>query len=262
MRADRLLSILLMLQVRGPITARHLAETLEVSERTIYRDLDALSAAGIPVYAERGPGGGCALSEGYRTNLTGLSADEVRTLFFAALPGPLADLGLGRALDDALLKLLAALPSARRDDAERFRQRIMLDSSGWFAAAEPVPFLPLLQEAVWTDQRVRIVYRRGDRQEIERVIDALGLVAKTSIWYLAGAADRQTRIYRVSRVLSADLTGEYFDRPADFDLAARWVEWVSGFEVSRAGYETTVRFAPGAIPLLPRVFGESLRNAG
>ncbi len=205
MRADRLLSILLLLQTRGRITAGRLAEMLEVSERTIYRDLDALSAAGIPVYAERGPGGGCALTDGYRTNLTGLTETEIRTLFVPGVHGPLADLGLGRVLEDALLKLMAALPSVHRHDAQRVRQRLLLDAAGWFRGEEPVPYLHTVQEAIWQDRALMLTYRRPDGVNTERLVDPYGLVAKASIWYLV-ALDRaaaEMRVFRVSRITEA-----------------------------------------------------------
>src|SRR5690606_27871578 len=154
-----------------------------VSERTIYRDLDALSAAGVPVYAERGPNGGCSLVEGYRPTLTGLDEQEIRGLFITASQGPPADLGLAARLRRAVLKLLAALPAARRFDAERARQRIMLDAAGWFRTEEPVPHLGTLQAAVWQDLRLDIVYRRPDGGVSQRRVDPYGLVAKASIWY-------------------------------------------------------------------------------
>lgn len=260
MRADRLLSILLLLQTKGRLTAGKLAEMLEVSERTIYRDLDALSAAGIPIYAERGPGGGCILTEGYRTNLTGLTEAEVRSLFMAGVPGPLSDLGLGEVLEDAFLKLLAALPSVRRSDAERVRQRIMLDSAGWFQMEEPVPFLPLLQEALWEDRRIHLIYRKPDHQQSERLVDPYGLVAKTSIWYLVAATGQDMRVYRVSRVISATLTHEQFERPESFDLPTYWKTWCADFENSRTQYPVKIRIAPDAVNSLPLAFGEGIRT--
>jgi predicted DNA-binding transcriptional regulator YafY len=258
MRADRLLSILLLLQTRGRITATKLAEMLEVSERTIYRDLDALSAAGIPVYAERGPGGGCTLMEGYRTNLTGLTETEIRSLFVGGVAGPLSDLGLGHVLEDALLKLLAALPSDHRHDAERVRQRIILDAAGWFRGEEPVPYLHVLQEAVWQDRLLHMRYRRSDNQHIERTVEPYGLVAKASIWYMVGAAAGELRTYRVSRVLAAELLAEHFERPADFDLTTYWADWCAAFETSRSQYPIRVRIAPELLSIMPRVFGEGV----
>jgi predicted DNA-binding transcriptional regulator YafY len=260
MRADRLLSIVLLLQTRGRLTAGELAKTLGVSERTIYRDLDALDSAGIPIFTERGPGGGCMLVEGYRTSLTGLSENEIRTLFMSGVPGPLADLGLDDVLEDALLKLLAALPSVYRGNAEQVRQRILLDAAGWFQPTEPVPYLATLQDAVWQDRYVRIVYRRGDGEQIERTLAAYALVAKASIWYLVAARDEHIRVYRVSRMQNAALLADSFERPADFDLPAFWVKQCAEFEASRPQYPATLRFAPDVLPVLPQVFGEGIHS--
>lgn len=258
MRADRLLSILLLLQSRGRMTAGQLAERLEVSERTIYRDLDALSAAGVPVYAERGPNGGCALAEGYRTSLTGLSEQEIHSLFISASEGPLGDLGLDGVLQAAVLKLLAALPSAHRPDAERIRQRIMLDPAGWFRAEELVPHLPTLQTAVWQDLWVDLVYLRRDSSMGTRRVAPYGLVAKASIWYLVASTEEGMRTFRVSRIREVMLTDEHFARPADFDLSAYWRAWCSAFEASLWHYQSVLRFAPQIVPVLPQTFGEGI----
>ncbi len=216
MRADRLLSMLLMLQVEGRMTANELAQRLEVSERTIYRDMDALSAAGVPVYAERGTGGGCFLAEEYRTTLTGLSEPEVRTLFLVNSPSLLADLGLKKASEHALVKLVAALPPVFRRDAEYARQRIYIDAGGWNRREEAVPFLSVLQEAVWQSQKLRLAYRRSDGTSVERTVDALGLVAKGSVWYLVAAVEEQVRTYRVARVEDAEVLERTLSAP-------RWV---------------------------------------
>jgi len=260
MRADRLLSILLLLQTRGRVTASKLADMLEVSERTIYRDLDALSAAGIPVYAERGPGGGCTLTEGYRTNLTGLTEAEARTLFISTLAGPMGDLGLGKAREDALLKLLAALPSVQQQHAEHARERILLDPVGWFQHREDVTHLATVQAAVWAERKLRIEYRRADGVQYERTIDPYGLVAKTSIWYLVGASAEGLRVYRVSRILNAVIGEEGFTRPSDFDLATFWRESSMEFENTRAQYVVRARIAPVIVRILPEIFGESIER--
>ncbi|HEX6776905.1 MAG TPA: transcriptional regulator [Ktedonobacterales bacterium] len=258
MRADRLLTILLLLQANRRVTAQKLAKRLEVSERTIYRDIEALSAAGVPVYAERGPGGGCALLGEYRSGLTGLNESDVRTLLLSGVPGPLADLGLDKALEAALLKLLAALPSARRPEVEQARQRLHLDAAAWNAPdVEEIPYLRTIQEAVWQDRKLRLSYRRKNWEVVERVVEPLGLVAKASIWYLVGRVDSQQRVYRISRVQAATLTEETFERPENFDLAAYWAEWLAGFRGALATYPVTARFAPEAIPIIPHVFGEA-----
>jgi predicted DNA-binding transcriptional regulator YafY len=263
MRADRLLSLLMFLQIRGRTTAERLAEELEVSVRTIYRDVDALSAAGVPVYAERGPGGGCELIDSFRTNLTGLTEDEVRALFMLSIPAPLSDLGMSQELKGALLKLTAALPAARRDNEERVRQRIYLDWAGWFQSQEPVPHLRTLQQAVWEDRKVRLTYRLqyGTQVEVERLVDPYGLVAKAGVWYLVYARDGHVRVHRVSRVSDARITEEHFERPADFDLGAFWKAWCAEHEESRPYYPVTVRVAPALVPILPQYFGDRIRDA-
>lgn len=258
MRADRLISLLMLLQAQGRMTARELSGELEVSERTIYRDLDALSAAGVPVYAERGPGGGCALMDSYRTNLTGLTEDEVRALFMLNIPGPLADLGVSGELKAALLKLLASLPAVYRHDAEHVRQRVHLDASGWFQPPEPVTHLGTIQEAVWQDRKLALTYRRSDGVQGERVVDPYGLVAKVGVWYLVRAVKGHMGVYRVSRVQEAALTNEHFERPAEFDLAAYWEAWCAEFEGSRPHYPVTLSVTQESIPRLRPVWGEGL----
>src|SRR6266487_2179317 len=193
MRADRLLSIVLLLQIHRRMTAHELARRLEVSDRTIYRDMDALSAAGIPVYAERGTGGGCSLLEAYRTNLTGLTEAEVRTLFLPGTSRLVADLGLSDAFEAAFLKLLAALPSIYHRAAEDARQRIYVDTTRWNYPAEHVPHLHTIQEAVWQERKLQLSYQRGDGTTVQRLVDPLGLVAKAGVWYLVAAVEGETR---------------------------------------------------------------------
>jgi predicted DNA-binding transcriptional regulator YafY len=223
-RADRLLSILLLLQTRGRVTARELSEELEVSERTVLRDMDALTAAGVPVVAQRGASGGWSLMEGYRTELTGLHEHEVQALFVGAPAKLLADLKLDRASDAALLKLLTALPSMFRRGAEYARQRIHIDLAGWKTSREQVPLLPVLQDAVFRERRIVIDYTHG-----ERILDPLGLVAKGNLWYLVAAHDGQPRTYRVSRITRVVPMDEPARRPADFDLATFWQQSMQTF---------------------------------
>lgn len=256
MRADRLLSLMLLLQARGRMTAQELAEKLEVSERTVYRDLSALGMAGIPVTAERGPGGGCGLMEGYRTNLTGLTAAEVHTLFMSGAASPLKDLGLAPAMEAALLKLLAALPKQRRGEAERARQRLHVDTAGWGRPGDAVPHLRALQEAIWQDHRVRMVYRPEGRNEGERVVEPLGLVFKANIWYLVARSIGELRVFRVSRVADVRPLEETFERPADFDLAAYWAESCALFEASWNRYAATLRVSPELAPYLSFHFSD------
>ncbi len=247
MRADRLISILLLLQIHTRITARALAERLEVSERTILRDMEALSFAGIPVFAERGTGGGWSLTENYRTNLTGLNDTEVQALFLTRPPRLLADLGLAKAADGALIKLLAALPSASRRNAENVSQRIYVDVAGWRNADEAVPLLPVIQEAVWQERKLRITYQRGDECGVERIVEPLGLVAKGSVWYLLARVEDGIRNYRVARVRAAEMLDESFVRPPDFDLPATWRQSNIEFKAKFPRYPVTVRVQPDAL---------------
>ncbi|MGI9061582.1 MAG: helix-turn-helix transcriptional regulator [Ktedonobacteraceae bacterium] len=241
MRADRLLALLLLLQTRGRMTAHELAEQLEVSERTIYRDMEALSVAGIPVYAERGPGGGCSLIDGYQTQLTGLTATEVRALFLLRMASPLADLGLTKALDDALLKLSASLPASQRDDAEQVRQRIHLDSAAWNANAETMCHLHTIQEAIWQERMLVLSYRESHSYCCEQLVEPYGLVSKGSAWYLVGAASGENKVFHVSRVATVMLTAEHFIRPASFDLPSYWSEYCQQLNVNNAYQQVPAR---------------------
>jgi predicted DNA-binding transcriptional regulator YafY len=264
MRADRLLSLLMLLQTRGRMTAQALAHELEVSERTIYRDMEALSAAGVPVYADRGPNGGCSLLDNYRTTLTGLTQDEVRALFMVSIPAPLDALGVSEGLKTARLKLSAALPGVRRQDERLASQRIHLDSTWWSLPDEPTPHLQTLHEAVWQSQRLHITLQLTYgffETRIERQIDPYGLVAKASVWHVVGATGERVRVYRAAQVLAAEPTGERFERPADFDLATFWKNWCAEYEANRPRSPVTARVASDFIPLLYRYFGEGLRPA-
>jgi predicted DNA-binding transcriptional regulator YafY len=223
MRASRLVQLLLHLQTNGKMTASRLARELEVSVRTIYRDVEALSGAGVPIYAEAGPGGGIRLVDGYRTRLTGLTAEEAEALALSGLPGAASELGLGTVLAAAQLKVDAALPPELRSRAVRMRERFHLDAPGWFAREEPVPHLAALSRAVWEEQRVELRYAKRDG-EVRRVIDPLGLVLKAGVWYLVALSGRtrSVRTFRVSRVQSVKVLDEPALRPDGFDLAAQW----------------------------------------
>jgi predicted DNA-binding transcriptional regulator YafY len=247
MRADRLLSILLLLQAHRRMTARDLAQRLEVSERTILRDMSALGSAGIPVRAERGAGGGWMLLDSYRTTLTGLKETEVQALFLTRPQRLLADLGLDKAAEVGLLKLLAALPSASQRGAQDISQRIHVDVGGWRRAEEATPQLPILQEAVWQDRRLRMVYQRGDESVVERVVDPLGLVAKGSVWYLVAGVEGEPRSYRVSRVQEASLLEEPCARPGGFDLVAYWERSTQEFTAALPRYVATLRVEAGLL---------------
>jgi predicted DNA-binding transcriptional regulator YafY len=225
MQADRLLALLLLLQADGRTSAASLARQLEVSTRTIYRDLDALSAAGVPVYAERGRNGGCLLMPGFRTDVTGMTADEARALFVFAGRGLPSGLGHEPDLKSALRKLLAAVPDAHRSAAVRARDRVVVDPTGWSRESEPVPHLATVQEAVWLDRQVRLRYRSSDAPRArELTVDPFGLVAKAGTWYLIGAEDGEPRLFRASRIEAAEVTPTETRRPAGLDLEALWLE--------------------------------------
>ncbi len=254
MRADRLLAIMMLLQARGQMTAQALAGELEVSERTIYRDIDALGAAGVPVYTEAGQGGGIGLLDSYRTTLTGLTDGEVRALFAASVTDSLAALGMGDDLRSALRKLAAALPAARRD-AGLLAAEIYVDPAGWDEEAEPVSHLPALHAALRAHRRVRLRYRRFSGLEITATIEPLGLVVKAGAWYLVYARAGRTWALRVADVIDVEPTAEPFAPPGDFDLRAFWQEWRASAAAQRAYYTATVRVAPAAQAVLPRQVG-------
>jgi predicted DNA-binding transcriptional regulator YafY len=232
------------------MTAGQLAARLEVSERTIQRDMEALSMAGIPVVAERGIGGGWSLIEGYQTRLTGLHEDEIRALFLSSPPNLLTDLGLQRASEGAIIKLLAALPAMYRRDAEFIRQRIHIDSSRWHRSTEDLSCLPALQDALWQEREVKLVYVRSDGETVQRTADPLGLVAKGSIWYLVAAIEGEIRTYRVSRIQNVSISDEHAVRPPDFDLAAYWNESLAEFVESLPRYPAILRADPASIPMM------------
>lgn len=215
MRADRLLSLLSLLQAYGRMNARELARRLEVSERTVYRDMEALSAAGVPVYTERGRGGGCVLVPGFRTDVSGLTTGEARALFTFSGRG----LGMDAELRGALRKLLARLPDAQRSAVDRASASVVVDPHGWLREHDLPAHLPILKEAVWQGRRLRMSYR--DEAD-DRVVDPYGLVAKAGVWYLIAARDGEPRLYRASRVMAAALLDEPAERPRDLDVEALW----------------------------------------
>lgn len=257
MRASRLVNLLLLLQSRGGLTAAELARELEVSVRTIHRDVEELSAAGVPIFAERGPLGGIRLVDGYRTRLTGMTADEAEALFLSGLPGPAAQLGLGTVVAAAQLKVMAALPPELRSRASRLVQRFHLDAAGWFQASEPAPHLGTLAAAVWESRAVRIVYRRG-QEDVERVVGPLGVVLKGGIWYVVASVEGQIRTYRASRVVDATALEETIDRPEDFDLAAYWEESTAAYERDAPTIDVDVRIAEDRLWRIANVFGQGV----
>lgn len=242
MRASRLVSLLILLQMRGRMPAARIAEMFEVSTRTIYRDVDALSAAGIPIYADPGRDGGIALHDGYRTRLTGFSDAEAQALPLAG--SPLADdLGLGAEAFAARLKLAAALPPDRSAQAERMAQRIHLDPLPWYHHAEPLAGLSALADAVWRERRARIDYEGWNRRT-DRVVDPLGLAQKGGLWYLIARTGKAIRTYRVSSIVTLDVLDEPFERPSRFDLARHWAGEVQRFEAALAACPATLRISP------------------
>jgi predicted DNA-binding transcriptional regulator YafY len=256
MRADRLLSFMMLLQTRGTLTARDLAAELEVSERTIYRDVEALSLAGVPVFCERGPGGGIGLLEEYRTNLTGLSADEARALFMLSIPSPLLQLGVGQELKAALLKLSAALPEARRHEQQTARQRIHLDACWWRQTNGPGPHLAAVQQALWQDKRLHITTRMFFGTLVEQVVEPLGLAAKANEWYLVARVDQGCRVFRVAHLVAAEVLAETFNRPPDFDLTAYWDAYVRQVEAEHGFFAARLRISPELARELPWRLGE------
>ncbi|WP_030674265.1 YafY family protein [Streptomyces rimosus] len=273
MRADRLLSLLLLLQNRGRMTATELAAELEVSPRTVYRDVEALGAAGVPVRSERGPDGGYSLMDGYRTRLTGLSDAEAESLFLAGVPGAARELGLGAVLATAQLKLQAALPPGLADRTRRLQDRFHLDAPAWFRDADPVPHLASVARAVWEQRTLRVRYRAWNGTVAERELHPLGLVLKGGIWYAVAAPAAQSdngtpspRTYRISRLLSAEATNVPFERPPAFDLAAHWADSSRRLESQLHQDTARLRISPRAQRLLPMQFGaagtQALKTAG
>jgi len=244
MRADRLISMLMLLQSRGRLTARELAGELEVSERTIYRDVEALSMAGVPLFCERGPGGGIGLLDSYRTNLTGLTAQETQALFMLSVPTPLTELGVGPDVRSALFKLSAALPEALRPDEARTRQRIHIDSVWWFPEKEPVPHLTRLHQAIWQDRWIEAEYRWMNFLPIPRRLAPYGLVAKGGLWYLVWESQGRFGAYKVADLARVQVTEDIFPRRVDFDLKSYWEAYCRQELANRSVYPVRLRFSP------------------
>jgi predicted DNA-binding transcriptional regulator YafY len=258
-RSDRLLSILLLLQARGRLTARELAERLEVSERTIQRDLDSLGAAGVPVYSERGRHGGAALLPGFRTDVTGLTTAEARALFVFAGRGTPGEAGLERDLQAAMRKLLAALPEPSRPAAIRAQERVVVDPRGWRRQAEETANLSTVQEAVWSDRQLRILYRAAGRPAPrEQVVHPWGVVVKAGAWYLVAALGGEPRLYRVARVEEAEVLEQPADRPEGLDLEAVWRELRSRVEETGPGVEVRLRVRAERVEMLLRLCAAQL----
>ncbi|WP_419994288.1 helix-turn-helix transcriptional regulator [Streptomyces boninensis] len=248
MRAARLIHLVLLLQSRGSMTAAELAERLEVTERTVQRDVQALSEAGIPVYADRGRIGGYRLVGGYRTRLTGLGRDEAEALFLSGVPGALREMGLADVASAARLKVSAALQPELSDAPAAAAQRFHLDAPGWWQEPETPELLPPVAEAVWDDRRLAVTYRRRQEAEpVARELEPYGLVLKAGVWYVVARVDGDSRVYRVDRFESVEPAAERFDRDEDFDLPAFWAERSAAFARSILHAEVTLRLtATGA----------------
>ncbi|MEU6316166.1 WYL domain-containing protein [Streptomyces sp. NPDC047009] len=252
MRAARLIKMVLLLQSRSSMTAAELARELEVSERTVTRDAQALSEAGIPVYADRGRSGGYRLVGGYRTRLTGLARGEAEALFLSGVPGALREMGLEDAAGAARLKVSAALLPSLRDASRTAAQRFHLDAPAWFTEPTTPPLLPAVADAVWDDRRITARYRRG-QDEVERELEPYGLVLKAGVWYLCAREARQGsfRVYRIDRVAAVDLGEERFGRDEEFDLPAFWAEQAEQFARSILRAEVLVRLSEAGVRTLP-----------
>jgi predicted DNA-binding transcriptional regulator YafY len=261
-KSSRLISILLLLQNRGRMTAASLAAELEVSVRTIYRDIEALHAAGVPLYADAGHAGGYQLLGGYRTQLTGLNQAEAEALFLSGVPAAAADLGLAPALAAAQLKLGAALPPELRSQADRMRARFHLDAPGWYTPDTRVPFLPQVAEAVWNGQALDVLYRGWKAPAaVERRLEPYGLVLKAGCWYLVAGPGPRT--YRVDQITGLHVQGQADCLPPpDFDLAQYWRDFQADFLTRLYTGEAIVRLSPHAIARLPAALAQSAADTG
>ncbi|MET0532992.1 MAG: YafY family protein [Steroidobacter sp.] len=261
MRQSRLLSIMLLLQAKGRINATVLAEELEVSVRTIYRDINQLSAAGVPVFADRGSTGGFQLLEGYKTQLTGLNADEASALFLLGLPNAAADLGLGDALSGARRKIDAALPAERRRGADAVASRFHLDTTGWFKPVEKPEMLPALANAVWRERRIVVRYNSWSGESVKDLAP-LGIVLKAGVWYLVALGKRGApATYRVSSIRSLDMTEVEFKRPPDFDLQDYWTVAVRELASRLHRGTATLRVSERGYELLGKLSSEVIQAA-
>lgn len=249
MRASRLINILTTLQANGLVTAETLAEENEVSVRTIYRDIDALSLAGIPVYSERGSDGGYRLLDGYRVRLNGMSQAEAEAVFLSGLPGAAAELGLGSLMAGAQKKLIAALPEELRQSAAKMQAKFHLDAPTWFGENEQPLYLQAIADAVWNSKRIRMRYRAW-KSEKNREAEPLGIVLKGGAWYMAAKVEENVRTYRIARILDLVVTEDRFERPGDFDLASYWNENTRRLEWELHPNTATLRLSPWGLTML------------
>jgi predicted DNA-binding transcriptional regulator YafY len=262
MRASRLVSLLLLLQTRGCMTAQQLADELEVSVRTVYRDVESLHEAGVPLYGDAGPAGGYQLLAGYRTRLTGLNSDEAEAMFLAALPGPAAELGLGSVMAAAQLKLKASMPPELADRSGRIQQRFHLDAPGWYDDGDTSPFLPAVADAVWNQRRLQVRYRRWTAPtDVERTLAPYGIVLKTGKWYAVAESGGRISTYRVNQILELSTLDETFERPDDFDLPAYWRTEVTEFRTRLVTGDAHIRLSPAGRRRLEEVMASDVVKA-
>ncbi|MDQ0271288.1 helix-turn-helix transcriptional regulator [Cytobacillus purgationiresistens] len=247
MRADRLITILLLLQNTKKVTTNELAKELEVSERTIHRDMEALSAAGIPVFAERGKLGGWQLLENYQTKLTGLKAEEIKALFLSPSFQLLSDLGIAQDWKESRQKLLASIPDMLKKEAIDVWNRIHIDTGTWRPSSEEISTFSTLQQAIWAEKKIEIDYQRADKESSKRSVEPLGLVAKGRTWYLIAAENQKIKSYRASRIITATITEEIFIRPIDFSLADYWDESKQNFISSLPTFDVKLEISPAII---------------
>jgi len=249
LRADRLLSIILLLQRHQHMTAKALSENLGVTERTIYRDIDALGLAGVPVYTRTGPEGGCFLDDQYRNNLNWFTEAELQTLMYTGSASPLSDLGMQTAMDNAVLKLLTLLPKRHQHEAELVKQRLYLDPSGWYGSQENYPTLPILKEAVWGDFWIDVLYESWEGDQQSRRLAPYSLVYKAGRWYLVAKRDRieELRTYRVSRISDVRVHSTHFERDAKFDIVDYWADASAKFLQRLPSYPVRLRVRPSTM---------------
>jgi predicted DNA-binding transcriptional regulator YafY len=259
MRADRLISIVMLLQTHEKMTADELSKEMEVSQRTIYRDITALNVAGIPVYTERGPGGGIALVDSYRTSLTGISEEEAKALFMLSIPEALIELGMGEKLKIALLKLAAALPYAQRSVMTETQQRIYLDSTTWIPTEEPAIHLGTIHEAIWQDKLLNLVYQGSFDTKIDVEIAPMGLISKMNVWYLVGLTGGYLRVIKVKDVIEVRISEQELPRDNRFNLISAWMEWCRDYQERRPVYMVKIKMTPDLSNRIGLYLGESVR---
>jgi predicted DNA-binding transcriptional regulator YafY len=251
MKADRLLSSLMLLQAHGRLSTRQLAQRLEISTRTAHRDMEALGVAGVPIIALRGSKGGWELEKDWRTKVPGFDETELRALLMAQ-PSALGDPRLAAAAARALAKLVAAMPSSMRTQAASIQARLFIDTTGWRPSSEDLSMLPIVQDAIVGDLKLSFVYARADGSTAPRTVDPFGIVCKQSVWYLVARAPAGMRTYRVSRMSNALVLAVRFDRPADFDLARYWKASTAQLEQQRQPLTATLALSPAAVESLNR----------